>query len=107
MTERSGHQLRRCPSTLRKQAPNMMHRYLSVLLLFIVLIADRTAAEAQTVFIPDTFTRTWLNIAKPNSVDANGDCDTAAWNASPPTAVGFDLTSVPNAAPLTLKGSSI
>ncbi|MBK9195403.1 MAG: T9SS type A sorting domain-containing protein [Flavobacteriales bacterium] len=82
----------------------MMHRYLCVLLLSIGLLADRTAAEAQTVFIPDPYTRTWLNIAKPNSVDANGDCDTAAWNAAPPSAVGFDLSSVPNGGAVDLEG---
>ena len=30
---------------------------------------------AQTILIPDTNLRLWLNYAKPNSVDVNGYCD--------------------------------
>ncbi len=82
----------------------MMHRYLCVLLLSIGLLADRTAAEAQTVFIPDTNLRVWLNTAKPNSVDALGNCDSAAWNAQPPNSVGFSFTVVPNFGSVDLEG---
>lgn len=41
-------------------------------------------AQAQTMFIPDTYLRTWLNNAKPGVVDGGGNCDTTSWNAVPP-----------------------
>ncbi len=59
---------------------------------------------AQTILIPDTNLRLWLNYAKPNSVDVNGLCDTAAWNAQPPGAVGMGLHILPANSTLDLEG---
>lgn len=61
-------------------------------------------AGAQTMFIPDTYLRTWLNNAKPGSVDVNGNCDTVAWNAVPPSTVNFTFSSVPDGGSVDLTG---
>ncbi|QQR87113.1 MAG: hypothetical protein IPJ76_02480 [Flavobacteriales bacterium] len=77
----------------------MVHRYVLMLLLVIGL-----GASAQTVFIPDVNLRGWMNNAKPNSVDANGFCDTAAWNAQPPSLLYCNLNQLPNNSTVDLEG---
>ncbi|MBK7553459.1 MAG: T9SS type A sorting domain-containing protein [Flavobacteriales bacterium] len=76
-----------------------MHRYLSLCLLAFCL-----NASAQTVFIPDVKVRIWLNDAKPNSVDVNGNCDSAAWNAQPPSYVQMSLDTLPNFSSVNFEG---
>ena len=87
------------PVYLALRSPRMLQRYLSVLLL-----AGGLPALAQTVFIPDTYLRTWLNDAKPNSVDVLGNCDTAVWNAQPPDYVLCLMSTVPNGGTVDLEG---
>ncbi|MBK7553460.1 MAG: T9SS type A sorting domain-containing protein [Flavobacteriales bacterium] len=77
----------------------MMHRYLSI-----CVLAFGLHASAQTIFIPDTNLRVWMNNAKPNSVDINGDCDTALWNAQPPQGVYCPVYNLPNNSTVDLQG---
>ena len=62
------------------------------------------AAHSQNIFIPDTVLRAAMNVSKPNSVDANGMCDTAAWNAQPPSSVNVDVNLVPDSGTVDLEG---
>ena len=77
----------------------MANRYVTIFLFAIGL-----PVVAQTIFIPDTNLRAWLNDAKPNSVDANGYCDTAAWNAQPPQTLYCPLNDLPNNSTLDMEG---
>ncbi|MEO8589480.1 MAG: T9SS type A sorting domain-containing protein [Flavobacteriales bacterium] len=77
----------------------MTYRYLWILVLLNCL-----ASQAQTVFIPDVNFRAWLNAAKPNSVDVNGQCDTAVWNAQPPYYLNCALAPLPNGSSLDMQG---
>ena len=69
-----------------------MNRSLTLVLLSILALGS----TAQTMFIPDTYLRTWLNNAKPGVVDGSGNCDTVSWNAVPPSSVTFGLSAVPD-----------
>lgn len=69
-----------------------------------VLMVLSIGASAQTVFIPDVNLRGWMNSAKPNSVDANGLCDTAAWNAQPPNSLNCAMGALPNFSTVNLQG---
>jgi len=78
----------------------MMHR----VFLLALLIVCTVQMSAQTIFIPDVNLRTWLNNAKPNSVDVNGYCDTASWNAQPPNTVNGLMNQLPNGTVVDLEG---
>ncbi len=69
--------------------------------LFVVVAAT---SVAQTMFIPDLTLRAALNSAKPNSVDVNGQCDTLAWNAHPPTQVDISVAGIADGGTLDLAG---
>lgn len=69
-----------------------------------LLLCLPLGASAQTIFIPDLNLRTWLNNAKPNSVDAGGLCDTAAWNAVPPNLVSLHTYQLANGTLVDLEG---
>jgi uncharacterized repeat protein (TIGR01451 family) len=63
-----------------------------------------TRVSAQTVFIPDTYLRTWLNNSMPGVVDANGYCDTLAWNTAPPFSLSCVIGNVPEGTTVDLEG---
>ena len=69
-----------------------------------VLMVTGLGASAQSVYIPDVNLRGWMNSAKPNSVDANGFCDTAAWNAQPPSMLYCNMNGLPNNSTVDLEG---
>jgi uncharacterized repeat protein (TIGR01451 family) len=77
-----------------------MIRSLTLLLVSCLVLA----ASAQTMFIPDTYLRTWLNNAKPGVVDGSGNCDTTSWNAVPPSNVYMYFSGVPDNSTVDLTG---
>ena len=78
--------------------PLMLRHYA---LLFVLMT---TTAWAQTIYIPDTYLRTWLNNAQPGSVDVDGFIDATAWNANPPGQVEFSFHDLPDSYFLNLQG---
>ena len=70
-------------------------------LLFVLLA---TTVSAQTIYISDTYLRTWLNNARSGSVDVDGYIDATAWNADPPTTVEFLFYELPDSYYLNLQG---
>jgi len=77
---------------------NVRYPFLAVALLTSFLTA------AQTIFIPDENMRNWMNQAKPNSVDVDGNCDTAAWNAQPPSTLLLRFDQLPANGSVNLQG---
>lgn len=70
----------------------------------VFLLSSAAPLIAQTIYIPDTYLRAWLNEAVPGSVDAFGNCDTMLWNAAPPSAVHMWFSDVPDNSTLDLEG---
>jgi uncharacterized repeat protein (TIGR01451 family) len=78
--------------------------FLSRSIILVPFLLGGLLADAQTMFIPDTYLRGWLNSAKPGSVDVDGYCDTIAWNAVPPYLVEFYLNQMPDNSTADLAG---